>query len=540
VASAPEADRFLNPRLADLHDPGLLPDVEPAVRRLARAVREGEPILVHGDYDVDGVCATALVVRVLRALKANVQEFVPHRQEHGYDLRPATVRQKAAEGIRLILTLDCGVLAFEAADAAAEAGVDLVVTDHHQPAGDGRLPAALAVVNPKRADSTYPFPDLCGTGVAFKLCSALIQHLGVRSSRFDTAYLDLVALATCADCMPLRDENRVLVAHGLDALRRTNKVGLRALMQAAGLTPQRLNLRAVGFQLAPRINAIGRMDAAAHALSLLLTSDAGEAASLAERIEQANRTRQQEQERMLADALRQVERHLDDRVLVLASPRWHQGIIGIVAARLAETLHRPAILVSVNAEQGVGRGSCRSIAGFNIAVALQACSPHLRRFGGHAAAAGFDIDPDQIETFRSAMQDVALAQLQELSAGPVLEIEAELPLEALSLSLAQEIERLGPFGQDNPAPLLATRNLVVQQQSQLPSKSGPGPDHLRLRLAAAAQGRAITALFWRSAPRADECRQGARIDACYTLEVNTYNNLQSPQLVLTDVRATAG
>ncbi|MBM3458452.1 MAG: single-stranded-DNA-specific exonuclease RecJ, partial [Armatimonadetes bacterium] len=355
------ARRFLDPNLDCLHDPLLLPDADRAVERLARAVRERERILVHGDYDVDGVCAAALLTRTLRVLQADVDHFVPHRRVQGYDLQVETVRERAAQGIRLIVTADCGIVAFAGAEAARDLGVDLIVTDHHEPDGGGRLPVACAVVNPKRPGSRYPFPDLCGTAVAYKLCLALLDRLQVPSAGFRTRFLDLVALATCADCMPLLDENRVLVKHGLESIRNTNKAGLKALMQNSGLRADRLNTRALGFALGPRINAIGRMDDAAVALELLLTSDAAEAENLAQRLEQANRDRQQEQEQIYQDAIRQSQRYLDDRILVLSSPRWHPGIIGIVASRVVENCFRPAVLIAVDEATGRARGSCRSL-----------------------------------------------------------------------------------------------------------------------------------------------------------------------------------
>lgn len=530
------ARQFLEPKVDQLHDPFLLPDAAIAVERIAKAIREGEKIMVHGDYDVDGVCAAALMTRVLRVLKANVHPFVPHRQVDGYDLRAATVERFAAEGAALIITVDCGTVAFEAAQAARKLGVDLIITDHHEPHPDGELPDALAVVNPKRPDSDYPFQELCGTAVAFKLCCALVTHLKVPSGAFQTAFLDLVALATSADCMPLIDENRVFVKWGLETLRNTNKAGFKALMRVTGLTPQSLNARSLGFTLGPRINAIGRMDASEHALQLLLTGDAAEAEMLAERLDEANRDRQIEQERILTEAMRQAERFLEDRILVLASEKWHPGIIGIVASKITEALCRPTVMIAINAETGVGRGSCRSVDGFHIFEALNSCREHLARCGGHQAAAGFDIEPSKIEALRAALQEYARLGLDEELLQPTVRVDDELPVSQLDLRLARELSMLEPYGHGNHEPIFVCHGLHVLEQRRLQGKQGNGVDHLKLRVQHPNVRQGIDALFWRAWQRADECLAETRIDACFTVEVSNYNGNQSVQLNLKDLR----
>ena len=532
------AQRFLEPRLEDLHDPCLLPDMDQAVERLVQAVQGGERILVHGDYDVDGVCSTALLTRVLRVLKADVEPFVPDRKVHGYDLRVETVHRKAAEGIRLILTADCGTVAFDAAEAARERGVDLIITDHHEPSSGGKLPAAVAVVNPHRAGSTYPYPHLAGTGVAYKLATALVQRLGIQSHAFRTHFLDLVALATCADCMPLLGENRILVYHGLDVLRKTNKVGLKALIQAAGLATDRITTTDIGFKLAPRINAIGRMDAAAHALKLLLTTDAGEADELAEQLNDANQERQKEQQRMQESAVRMAEEYLEDRILVLSSPRWHPGIVGLVAGRLAESNGQPAALIAVDEETGIGKGSCRSIPGYNIFAALDACRPLLLRCGGHAAAAGFDIQAENVPALRRALQEHAQKTLSDALLRPSLEVDAAVAPHELTLALAKDLARLEPFGTGNREPVLMSRGLRVLDQQRI-GKAATS-EHMRLKLQSPPAGSLLGAVYWRGWRRAPECLPQQMIDACFTLEINTYQNVSRPQLVLKDVRPAEG
>jgi single-stranded-DNA-specific exonuclease len=536
VSDEAAADRFLHPTLDHLHDPELLPDCRLAVERLAAAIEAGEKILVHGDYDVDGVCAAALVTRVLRVLKANVEPFVPHRRVEGYDLRPETVRRVAGEGVRLIVTVDCGTVAFEAAEAARELGVDLIITDHHEPHPDGGLPHAVAVVNPKRADSRYPFHELCGTGVAFKLCTALVRHLGRETDAFKTHYLDLVALATCADCMPLVDENRVFVKLGLDALRKTRKAGLRALMKEADLAPAAVTTRSLGFQIGPRINAIGRIDAAAHALRLMLTSDDHEAGLLAARLEQANADRQQEQERILQEAMRQAERFLDDRVLVLASQRWHPGIIGIVASKITEALCRPTVMVALGDEEdSTARGSCRSIEGFHIFEALHACRGHLIRCGGHAAAAGFDVAPENVEVLREALQAFAAGTLTDDMMQPTVRVDAEVDLDDMDARAARDLELLEPFGHGNHQPVFVSRGARVREQSRIASRIVNGPDHLKLKLQHPRFRFGLDAVFWRAWVRAEECGAQSLIDACYTVELNAFNGTVKPQLNLLDL-----
>ena len=531
------ARRFLDPSLDHCHDPFLLPDMERAVERLAQAIRAGERILVHGDYDVDGICSASLLTRVLRALNANVECFVPHRLRDGYDLQLETVRRVAAEGIQVIVTVDCGILAYEAADAARALGIDLIVTDHHEPRDP--LPDAYAVVNPKRPGSRYPCADICGTAVAYKVAFALVRHLGLPESNFRTNYLDLVALATAADCMPLTDENRVFVKYGLQTLKATKKVGLKALMQMANVQPATLNARSLGFSLGPRLNAVGRIDAAEHGLQLLLTSDAVEAERLAARLEECNRERQAEQERIFSDALRQAGHYVDDRILVLAGQNWHSGIVGIVASKIVEALCRPAIVVAIDAEEGLARGSARSVEGYHIYAALTACSDVLIRCGGHQAAAGFDIRADRLEDLRTRLRSHAEETLVEELLEPSQRVDAELSPNALDLRLARELLLLEPFGHGNHEPVFVTRGLNVVQQSRIAAKVKNAPDHLKLRLDTG--HRAPTdAIFWRGWARASEIVEKSPVDVCYSLEVNTYNGYQNLQFNLKDLCASGG
>ncbi len=528
------AERFLNPSLEDLHDPASLPDVGTACRRIAQAIERGEKMLVHGDYDADGVCATALLARTLRILKGDVEVFVPHRERDGYDLRTESVARAREAAVGLIITVDCGVVAHEAVEEARRLGIDLIVTDHHLPGAE--LPQALAVISPKRADSSYPVADLCGTALAYKLATCLVEHLGIRSAAFRSAFLDLVALATVADCMPLVDENRVLVHFGLQRLRATRNPGLRALMDVAGVRPDAIGTRTLGFALGPRINAAGRIDASEHSLRLLITDDPAEARSTAEQLERFNRERQQAQERIYEEAIRQAQNYGRDRILVLASARWHPGIIGIVASRIVETLSRPAVLVAINETTGRARGSARSIAGYHIFEALSACGEVFDRCGGHQGAAGFDMDPARVEEVRERLRAHAEETLPEDLLEPMLQLDCELPAGEVTMDLARWLNRLEPFGNGNPKPLFMSRRLRVNHQFRLSSKAKAGADHLKLVLDGD-QPRPLTAIAWRSWPRAEQCPVGAPIDVAYELDVHRYQGVETLQLTLQDFRS---
>jgi single-stranded-DNA-specific exonuclease len=573
-ADADAAARFLRPELDHLHDPLLLPDAAAAAERIARAVRTGEKILVHGDYDVDGVTGAALLTRVLEVLGAQVDCFIPHRQNDGYDLQVATVQRAHAEGVRLIVTVDCGIVAFAAAEAARELGVDLVVTDHHEPDPE-RLPAACAVVNPKRPGSAYPFPYLAGVGVAYKVATAVVRLLGQPETSFRKNFLDLVALGTVADCMPLVGENRVLVKFGLETLATTKKPGLRALLRAAGIAAsgpraRPLDARTLAFTLGPRINAVGRLDAAAHALNLLLAKDPVQASELAERLERCNRDRQAQQSRILEEAMAQVQ-EIDDGqamvapILVLASPTWHPGVIGIVAGKLAESLGRPTVMIALDGE--TGRGSARSVHGFHIFEALGRCREQLIRVGGHEAAAGFDIEPAQVPALRETLAAVAAEMLAQedgrLPGGadllpPVLIDDALEPHE-ITLQLARELALLEPCGHGNPEPLFGSRGLILAEVKRLPPRVAGTADHLKLKLQVrgaqcavhggdgsdaahraprTAHGSAATfdAVFWREGNRAERLAPGTAVDLCYALEIDTYWGDESVRLNVRELK----
>ena len=526
------ARAFLRPRLDQLHDPYRLLDMRVAVERILRAIDGGETILVHGDYDVDGICAAVLYTRVLRRLGARVEAFVPHRVADGYDLGAAGIRRAVELGATLVLTGDCGVVAHEAVAAAATAGIDVVVTDHHTP--EGELPAATALVNPHRPGDEYPEKTLCGTGVAFKVCQALAAARGLEPEWL-WYQLDLVALATVADLVPLTGENRVLVRYGLKVLRQSRNAGVRALVRSAGLTQHAGDLVAghVSHILGPRINAAGRVGDAFDGVRLLLADDDIEAGRLAEGMEARNRERRDVDREMLAQALALLEQDYDparDWAVVLAAEGWHPGVIGIVASRVVERIHRPTVLIALNGGPHA-RGSARSIPGFHLFDALASCAPLLVRFGGHRYAAGLDIAPERIPELRAAMNARAHAMLTPEDLVPHLEIDLELPLAEANAELHRLLRHFGPFGAGNPAPLLAVRGARVIGRPRI-----VGEGHLKLELAQA--GTRLPAIGFRMGDRLPALAGVDHVDVAFQLQENTWNDRTVLQARLLDVRRT--
>jgi len=525
--TADEAKRFLRPRLDHLHDPAQLADGIRAAERISSALSAGETILVHGDYDVDGICATALLTRWLRALGGTVVPFVPHRVRDGYDFSAAGLAAAREAGASLIVTADCGTVAHEAVHEARDAGIDVIVTDHHTVAD--ALPDATAVVNPRRPDCPYPEKGLCGTGVAYKMCE-LVGSL-VRGSRDDlTSYLDLVALATVADLVPLTGENRVLVTYGLRRMAASRVKGLTALLEASGVPPTDVTAGRLAFVVAPRINAAGRIGEAADALRLLLTEDSGEAARLASGLEETNRLRRDEDRRTLDEALELLAEGYDpasDFGVVLWSEGWHPGVIGIVASRVVEQVHRPVVLVALDGEEG--RGSARSIPGLHLYEALAECSAHLGRFGGHRQAAGMDVARDALPAFREAFNAAARGRLRAEDLRPALLPDLEVFLEDLDLELAHWLSYLGPHGIGNPGPLLLARGVALGGAKLV------GENHLKASLESG--GSRLDAIGFGLAERyAPEAVGEGLFDVLFKLERNEWRGVARPQARLVDLR----
>ena len=501
------------------HDPLTLGDMAAAVGRIRQAVAAGERICVHGDYDVDGICATAVAVLSLREAGGDVDWHLPSRFEEGYGIARETIERLAEEGVGLLVTVDCGITAVDEVRRARELGLDVIVTDHHRP-GD-ELPDCLVVAT---QPSSYPFPDLCGTGVAHKLAEALLGAGHPELAR----QLDLVGLATIADVVPLREENRALAAAGLRQLARTRRPGLRALMQSARVDPAAVDASAVGFRLAPRINAAGRLHRADLALELLLTEDADEARRLAAELESLNRERQVVEDRMLRSAVARVEAWPEHRRrrrgYVLWDEEWHEGVMGIVASRLVERFGRPVVLI---AGTGDGwKGSGRSIAAFDLHGALGACAEHLERYGGHRAAAGLSLRTEQLEPFAEAFAARADAALTDEDLRPVQIVDAIVPASALTLELAQELDRLAPFGLGNPDVTL----LVAAIEAVEPATVGEGK-HLRFRVRQHDRD-AGSAIAFGLGSQLDRLRRETRYDLVFRLKENRWNGTVAPQLVV--------
>jgi single-stranded-DNA-specific exonuclease len=536
--TTPEAAyNFLNPSLDRLHDPFLLPDAEKACVRLKQALADKERILIHGDYDGDGVTSAALWTRFLRSLGAEVDVFVPHRQRDGYDMRMPIIEQARQQGVTLIITTDCGIQRVEEVDAARDAGIDVIVTDHHTPRTSGELPNAVAVVNPHRRDSRYPFPNLAGVGVAFKVCEALTRYLGHKVDRFRRGFLDLTALGTVTDVMPLIDENRILVKNGLEALQNTRKPGLQALIKVSGYDQKPIDSYAIGFGLGPRLNAASRVDETQIALDLLLTKDPDAAHTLARRLNELNITRREVTRQMFEEALEQVARQdvSEAHCLVVSNPGWPGGMVGLVASDIVKRFHRPCIVISINEQTGEGRGSARSIHAFNIFEAIDTCRDLLNEYGGHAHAAGMALAQEHIPDFAAQMNRLAASLLSEEDLQPSIEVSAEVAPSEVTPDLLYHIQAMEPFGNANYAPLFASREVRALDIRRM----GKEGDHLRLTVRAEGiNGDGIVHCpWWGRGDMADSIEPGATLDVCYRPQFNDYRGKRSIQFLLEDIRA---
>ncbi|MCL6465335.1 MAG: single-stranded-DNA-specific exonuclease RecJ [candidate division WOR-3 bacterium] len=526
----PEAiDEFLNPSASRLHRPETLPDIARATERIIAALEKKEPILVYGDYDVDGVCGTALLVSALKNLGGEVRAYLPHRASEGYGVSFAGIEFARNHNIRLIITNDCGSSDIEALNLARAAKIDVIVTDHHEIGP--QPPPVLAFVNPKRPDSRYPFRELAGSGVAFKLAWHLLSTLG-RSKEELIALLDLAGLGTIADVVPLIGENRLIARLGLIALNQTTRPGIRMLIESSRLKSKVLTARDIGFVLAPRINAAGRVGHARTALELLLTEDETRARTIARELEILNRTRQALEDQIINEASTfiEAEKMAENRVLVLAQPGWNEGVIGIVAARLVERFWRPCIMIALKKE--IGKGSGRSVTGFNLYEALHHCSEHLVAYGGHRYAAGLKILPERVPDLRTALNRFA-AELPEEIFQPTLHIEAVASLNEVDENLLSLLARFEPFGPENPEPVFASLGLEVVGY---PRRVGRDKAHLKFRVRSG--NKVLDAIAWQ---RSDELLnleigKPGHLDICYTVTRDSYAGRTKVQLNIIDLR----
>jgi single-stranded-DNA-specific exonuclease len=532
-ADCATAKTYLKPRLEELHDPFGLIDMDVAVERLGRAIDRGETILVHGDYDVDGICSTALYTRVLRSLGGKAVPFTPYRLRDGYDLTSAGVSAAIEAGASLILTGDCGTVAHAAIREAAEAGIGVIVTDHHTPGPT--LPDAVAVVNPNRPDCSYPDRYLAGAGVAWKLSQALVTSRGGDPKSL-WYYLDLVAVATIADLAPLKGENRIITRYGLKLLSQSSNHGLRALLLAAGVDlTQPIGAGRISHGIGPRLNAVGRMGDAMRGVRLLLSDVEAEATKLAAVLEEENRVRKAVDRQTLAEAIDQLRGTYDpetDYGIVLAAPGWHSGVIGIVASRIVERINRPTILIAIDPETGKARGSARSIPGFHLYEAIRDCSHLLERFGGHRQAAGLEILPERIDEFRRAFNARAASVLGPDDVAARVAVDLDVSLGDADVKLIELLRHFGPFGMGNPSPLFVSRSVELLRPPRIIKD-----EHVKLFLGDDS-GR-IDAIGFGMADRAAGLEQGGRIDIAYHVQIDEWNGRRRPQARLVDLRKSA-
>jgi single-stranded-DNA-specific exonuclease len=526
------ANRFLHPALEHLHDPFLLADMGVAVDRVLGAIARKERIAIHGDYDVDGVTSTVILRRALELLGADVTHFLPERLRDGYGLQPAALERLHADGVQLVISVDCGIRGVEAALRARELGMDLIITDHHEP--DTALPQALAVINPKRHDCSYPDKNLAGVGVALKLVQALCARSGKLS--WLPAFVKVAAIGTLADVVPLVGENRVIAKLGLGMLSKgPHKVGLRSLLDVCGLTGKDIDSYHIGFVLAPRVNAAGRMSTPDIAARLLLAADEGmaaEARELAEQLNNENIRRQQEEAEIVAQAKKLVETDLEigsRTVIVVGGEGWHRGVIGIVASKLVDAFHRPAIVLSIDGD--VAHGSCRSIPSFNMLGALESCGELMIKFGGHKQAAGLTIETGRIRELRARVNDHADGRLEPDDLRPRLWIDGALGFKSINEQIAAELLALAPFGAGNPNPVFRTSRVEIVD----------GPRRIKerhLKMAFRQDGRVMRGIAWRASERETFVTEHrAAIDLAFSLEQDTWNGERYLQLSIADFKA---
>ena len=520
ITDSRAAQRYLSCD-CQLHDPYLMTDMAPAAMRLSIAVEKGEKIAVFGDYDVDGITATCLLTDFLRSLGANCVPYIPGRLEEGYGLNPIALRQLHSEGVQLIVTVDCGITALEEAQMCKQLGIDLVITDHHE--CKEALPEAIAVVDPHRPDGGYPHKTLSGVGVAFKLAAALCGD----QEQVLQNYADLVCLGTVADVMPLQGENRVFVARGLESLRATRRPGIAALMRESNCDPASLTASSVGYVLAPRINAAGRMGQIELATELFLTRDPHRAKLLAQALCDLNRQRQSVESEIYQQAIDMLPKDKTPEAIVLADETWHQGVVGIVASRIAEEYCCPTFLICLDGDHG--KASSRSYAGFNLFTALTALQELLESYGGHELAAGFTIHRQQIPAFREQICALAAAYYEKDTPRTVLEADCAVTGELLTLNNVDSLNALEPCGNGCPKPVLVMEHAVIERMNTV----GSGK-HLRLTLR---QGRySFGAIYFNTTPESASVRLGDTVDVAFTPQINEFKGMRNVQLNLLDIR----
>jgi len=522
ITTIPQAKMFLSSDMASLHNPFLLTDMDRAVARIDRARSDSEKVLIYGDYDVDGVTSSALLRRLLNHLGIQSINYIPHRMEEGYGLNQEVAEFARSQGIHLLITVDCGINAFAPIEAINAAGIDVIVIDHHEPEGVD-LPPALAVIDPKRLDCLYPFKNLSAVGLVAKLMQAILGHIPLED-------LDLIALGTVADVVPLRGENRIFVKNGLSVIERTQKVGLKALLEVAKIWGKKMKPYYIGFILGPRLNAAGRMDSAAVSLDLLLSENAEDAHALACSLEAHNQSRQRMQSEVVEEALNMIEADevlKAQDIIVVHKQGWHKGVLGIVASRIVDKYYRPTVVISI--EDGVGTGSARSIDGFHLHEALTSCAALLENYGGHKRAAGLRLKYDNIDSFRRAINDFAQQVMSQEQLVPALEIDCEVPLSVIDLKLVETISSMEPHGEGNPAAVFCSRGLTVKSVPAI-----MGKDTIKFWVSDGVK--TISAVGFGMGSFKDIVKLGGQVDLAYTLGIDDWNKAPAVQLMIKDIK----
>jgi single-stranded-DNA-specific exonuclease len=524
--TAEEVENFIKPDISNLHDPFLFKDMEVAVQRLLAALREGENILIYGDYDVDGITSVSLLYEAIFELGGKVSFYIPNRISEGYGLSRTGIDAAKSRNINLLITVDCGVTAVEEVAYANEIGIDVIVSDHHEATKE--IPPALAVINPKLKTSNYPFKELAGVGVAFKLLQGLYERLGYDVSKLDK-FLDLVAVGTAADIVPLRDENRILVKHGLEKLNTNSRNGLFALAESASLLGRELTVSTIVFVMAPRINAVGRMSTAKKAVHLLTSKSLQQARNIAKILESENKMRRNIDEATCLEAMDLVDEQVDPnvaKIIVLAKKDWHPGVIGIVASRVMEKFNRPTVLISI--KDGLGKGSARSTLNFDIYKALNSVNHLLEEFGGHKFAAGITIKEENINELRTRLEKISEEQISKDDMTPTLKVESEINLNQFDANFLKWLKRFAPYGPGNMTPVFVARDIEVVGDVHV-----VGYNHLKMKVRQ--DGIVIDAIAYNFGDKASQFkRNNQRLDSAFVMEENTWNGQTTIQMRIKD------
>ena len=513
---------FLNPTRKDFYNPFLMPDMEIAVKRIVKAIENKEKIMIYGDYDADGITSITVLKKYLNEIGLKTGEYIPNRLNEGYGLNKDAISKIYNDGYKLMITVDCGISGLEEVDYANSLGMEIIITDHHEPAE--KLPEAIAVIDAKRKDNKYPFNQLAGVGVVFKLIQAISTELKLEEKEY-LKYLDLVCIGTISDIVPLVDENRVIAKLGLKLIEKTKNIGLKTLLNIADL--KKIDSNAISFGVAPRINACGRMGFQEEALQLFLTEDSGEATKIAKRLVQFNQERQAKEKQIFEEVIEKIEKDdKDKKCIVLAEENWHHGVIGIVASKITEIYYKPSILICLEGDKGKGSG--RSVPGFDLYTALTKCSDYIEKFGGHSMAIGITIKKENFEKLKEAIEKYAQeSNISDIM--PIINIDKEINLKNINIEEVKSLELLEPFGEANKMPLFLLRNLKIDSIREL-----SGGKHLKLTLKQ--DNNIVDAIGFNMGDLSKEYLLGDKVDVVGTIEINSFGNKENIQINLKDIR----